>query len=416
MRKILILVSLLISFFTLVQAGWLQQYLGPVRLNDIDFPPNNTTTGFACGLQGLLVKTTNGGDTWVDEILNDVDTLYAINFPVNEIIGYIAGDRGRVVKTTNSGENWEVLNIGNPTDLFGICFPMNNDTGFVIGPNSLIMKTYDGGITWEDISFADPMKLNEVFFLNTRLGWIVGEYGAILRTTDGFAWTPLNSGVITELFGVYFCDSNLGWVVGADKICLRTTDGGENWEAINIPLPTNTILYSVIFPIDNNTGYVCGSSGNIAKTVDGGENWTTYNLGYDFYDIEFPLDNLVGWVCGQNAAIYKTTDGGWIEEIVSNDKNVEHTLHCTPNPFCQTTVIQVPSSINRKNQLTVNIYDITGKLIKSLFANPQTPTTSHHLVWDGRNNSNLPVKSGVYFLKAIIDNNITQPIKLVLLD
>jgi hypothetical protein len=56
----------------------------------------------------------------------------------------------------------------------------------------------------------------------------VGEYGSVLRTTDGGAtWTPQSSGTSHALEAVTFVDANTGTAVGHGGTILHTITGGE---------------------------------------------------------------------------------------------------------------------------------------------------------------------------------------------
>jgi hypothetical protein len=65
-----------------------------------------------------------------------------------------------------------------------------------------------------------------------------------------------------------------------------------------------------------------------------------------------------------------------------------------PNPFRESieAKLQIPSS---KLQTTIRIYDISGRLVKSL-AIPYAQS-SMHFIWDGRDNNSAQLPSGVYF-------------------
>ena len=63
--------------------------------------------------------------------------------------------------------------------------------------------------------------LNDVCFIDANNGWAVGEYGTIIRTTDGGDnWTVQLQGKTYALNGVYFTDANNGTVVGVGISCL----------------------------------------------------------------------------------------------------------------------------------------------------------------------------------------------------
>ncbi|MGH7229705.1 MAG: WD40/YVTN/BNR-like repeat-containing protein, partial [Nitrospiraceae bacterium] len=60
-----------------------------------------------------------------------------------------------------------------------------------------------------------PTDLIKIRFTSPKAGWIVGERGSILRTTDaGFTWVDQKNGTKASLFGLSFPDPNHGWASG----------------------------------------------------------------------------------------------------------------------------------------------------------------------------------------------------------
>jgi flagellar hook assembly protein FlgD len=47
----------------------------------------------------------------------------------------------------------------------------------------------------------------------------------------------------------------------------------------------------------------------------------------------------------------------------------------------------------------MRIYDVRGGLVRDLSAHA-VPAGRHSISWDGRNSAGVPVRSGVYFMKA----------------
>lgn len=75
-------------------------------------------------------------------------------------------------------------------------------------------------------------------------------------------------------------------------------------------------------------------------------------------------------------------------------------LNNYPNPFNPTTTINfISKSIIPDQKLKVNIYNIKGQIVKTLFNNT-IQTTHTTLEWDGKDNNNNIVSSGIYFCKA----------------
>jgi photosystem II stability/assembly factor-like uncharacterized protein len=60
-------------------------------------------------------------------------------------------------------------------------------------------------------------------------GVAVGEFGTILRTTDGgINWLPVFSGTDKHFRDVYFAGSERGFAVGDSGIVMRTDNSGLN--------------------------------------------------------------------------------------------------------------------------------------------------------------------------------------------
>ncbi len=69
---------------------------------------------------------------------------------------------------------------------------------------------------------------------------------------------------------------------------------------------------------------------------------------------------------------------------------------CKPNPFANT--ISISYALPYETMVSLNIYDVTGKLVKTLVAKRET-SGDHQLVWDGNSTASLKVGSGVYFIR-----------------
>ncbi|MEO0093995.1 MAG: FlgD immunoglobulin-like domain containing protein [candidate division WOR-3 bacterium] len=63
----------------------------------------------------------------------------------------------------------------------------------------------------------------------------------------------------------------------------------------------------------------------------------------------------------------------------------------------------------------IRIYDLSGKLVKTLSTSPQSLVNGHSLIWDGRDEANHRVAPGIYFLEYKT-NSETQRLKLAVLE
>src|SRR6476646_2094027 len=166
---------------------------------------------------------------------------------------------------------------------------------------------------WSAVNSGTANNLNGAHLLGSGTGFIVGEAGTILKTTDlGATWAPLTSGTTTTLHGVYLFDDDQGDAVGEQGLILRTTDGGAMWQTVASGVKDS--LGSVSFSGVN--GIWGGDSQTILYSTDSGASWQIGQTG--FFGGGFPgahmLSATVGFVAGQNSIfqpmIGATTDGG----------------------------------------------------------------------------------------------------------
>ena len=114
--------------------------------------------------------------------------------------------------------------------------------------------------------------------VDSRYGWLVGDGGLILRTSDGgVSWHALRQlpplGLLDGVdWRAVATQGNQVWIVGAPgSIVLHSADAGRTWhaQATGQTIP----LYAVDFrtPTD---GVAAGALGTILVTTDGGQTWT----------------------------------------------------------------------------------------------------------------------------------------------
>jgi hypothetical protein len=83
-----------------------------------------------------------------------------------------------------------------------------------------------------------------------------------------------------------------------------------------------------------------------------------------------------------------------------------------PNPFNPVTVI--PFSLEERGHVSINVYDVSGRLVRTLVNEVRETGIHSDVTWDGRNSTGDPVASGIYFYK-LITKNFAQARKMVLL-
>lgn len=201
---------------------------------------------------------------------------------------------------------WTEINPKVPkVDYYGIFFS-NKDVGFAVGEFGAIIKTTDEGNTWEDKSFQTEKTLLRVNGIGDNI-IIVGVDGIILRSSDaGNNWEQIESGTDANLWKIEMLNDSIGWVCGVGATLLKTTDGGSSWNKVIIPYQYN---YWDIEFLDTNIGYISSSYGIVLKTNDGGKTWYASETGdqSELYNIEIlNKTNLVS--AGASGEIYYSLD------------------------------------------------------------------------------------------------------------
>jgi hypothetical protein len=103
--------------------------------------------------------------------------------------------------------------------------------------------------------------------------------------------------------------------------------------------------------------------------------------------------------------------------LVSADDALEHinqTLYNYPNPFNPTTTISFSLNTEINEDTKLIIYNLKGQKIKTLI-NETISAGEHSIVWDGTDESNQPVSSGIYFYRLINDVNKSNIKKMLII-
>ena len=197
---------------------------------------------------------------------------------------------------------------------------INENIGWMMGDYGTILKTNDGGKNW---TFLDSKTNNMIYsfqFISQDTGWACAYEGIILKTIDGGEnWIRQDSGRAWFLNSICFVDKNKGWAVDASSQLFQTTNGGEYWTIQNF---SGQYLNSIFF-LNKDLGWICGSN-RIFKTSDSGQSWTSFDISlrYGIKEVIF-IDSLNGWGIGSFGSIAKTTDAGetWIEQLYTDADN-----------------------------------------------------------------------------------------------
>jgi len=153
--------------------------------------------------------------------------------------------------------------------------------------------------SWKQLKLpaaAAKIALHNLFFLDVKHGWAVGDKGLCLATEDGGdTWNVRDTGSGATLRCVWFQDVQTGWACGdgdanAPKASghivfgrplkagtlLSTSDGGKSWKTSWIPtnfdIPWIEASAAPLLQIGVSGGEF-HLDGDITRSLDGGKNW-----------------------------------------------------------------------------------------------------------------------------------------------
>ncbi len=308
---------------------WTQQISGTGTSMDAVFFIDNTT-GWAVGMLGEIIHTTNGGVSWTPQTSGVTSyTLTGVYF-VDANTGWAVSDGGDIINTTDGGATWSLqsndaswVSVQLPRSASVVSFPLFDITCvdaltcWVVGSDEIIGVSTDGGVTWtQQNGMALGSSLSRLKFTSATEGWAIGETLLLYTNDAGTTWSPepLPSGVYNSLAAINGLEL---WIVGYDtlngmhSVVATSNDGGLNWTDLGVF--TNSAGLMDVQMVNGNNGYAVGVTGTALKTNDGGVNWmplTTGIVSETLNAVDFPLDEFTGWAVGDMGAILQTTDMG----------------------------------------------------------------------------------------------------------
>lgn len=358
------------------QVTWVPQVSGTsVKLHAVQFLDANN--GYACGDNGTVIKTTDGGTTWTPANINTTIPVCDIYF-VSTSEGWAAvGDEnnssssGQIWHTTNGGTSWSQQTPSSTEARFGVSFASSAvgwQVGSKNGPINIDATTNGGATAWMNQSDSNIFGwLYKIDALSTSTAFSIGGAffpsvtGFIIKTTNGgSSWSQLNTGTIPFMNGIDMVNTSNGFVVGDAGFIMTTVNGGTNWTTQTSG--TTDTLQDVSF-VSTSVGLTCGFAGTIRRTINGGNNWTGETSGttQNLNGI-YALDTTTAWAVGDSGKVIKRTLA--ITGIQEQEKSYNN-VYVFPNPFSDHTTISFENPLNNKSSSLI-ICDMTGKIVKTI--------------------------------------------------
>ena len=367
----------------------------------------DTLNGWAAGDSGIVIHTSDGGNSWV---IQPTPFNYFIEylFFLNKRLGWgITHDFNYTTtvffKTTNGGTNWLASQYLDTTLLFNSIYFLDSLQGYLTGYSGLILKTTNAGAVWNrcfvDSNFFAQFPVKNVAFYNSQLGYGCGGVmdfaGVVWNTsTSGASWTawgvapePIN--FILPLNATTAIGTGGDFEFGASIV--KTTNSGVNWDYR--PLNIFGVGQKIAKRTPSESWIPMGFSQRWAATFDVFNSWSQISAPdtTSIYDAVF-IDSMHGWAFGSSGAIYKyNTSANGIKITQNNLPSEPELLQNYPNPFNPSTTIVY--RLSKPSLVKIILYDILGREVKDLFVGSQN-SGEYNFRFDAEG-----LASGIYFYK-----------------
>ncbi|KAK3275354.1 hypothetical protein CYMTET_16511 [Cymbomonas tetramitiformis] len=244
---------------------------------------------------------------------------------------WAVGDDDTLLFTHDGGSNWNATSSGidlqclTSSDCASYRWEsasfFDASIGWVVGNHGMVLYTSDGGATWgrQWLPVATPpdITLRAVQTVGSagRDVFSVGDQGVIVRTSDGgLNWRAQESPVSGDLSAISFIDSRRGWVSGdLGNRVLHTTDGGLSWGVQQVPELSGAVVLGSYFEPVRGIGWLAGTNGTVVMTSDAGFSWrrlATCTMA-DLRAVRVDVTTRYGFAAGREGAICFSEDAGF---------------------------------------------------------------------------------------------------------
>ncbi len=377
----------------------------------------DTMTAYAVSHGRSILRTTDRGETWFDLTapLSYVMPWNAVDF-CDSANGMAVGDYGALFTIRGGNMAGWCRYIAYGPSCLSVLYVDAADI-YVGADSGWIYHSLDSGRTWSSEKISD-WPIRSLFKWRGAYALPLPIYALTSHSICSkfeLPSTPWSENVLPQLQGLGsqaysggFCvGGNSGFIVGvggdlwASPLVLRKRSSDTSWVMVPSGVPGGGPLYGISAP-SADVVYACGAGSSIVKSTDGGSSWTQYQFPYmwvklpDLYSIHF-IDERHGFAVGEAGSIFYTSNGG-LTGVDEHEPNIpaDFVLEQNyPNPFNPTTVISY--KLSAVSNVTLKIFDILGREVKTLIDNEKQLAGKHSLRWDGTNRRGGRVGSGIYY-------------------
>lgn len=246
----------------------------------------------------------------------------------------VVGSGCSVFSTDDMGDSWDLLYQPPWNDwqfnLNALHF-INNDVGYVVGAYFTILKTTDGGYTWTDLSLPannSSDKYNDVYFLSADTGFVIEKNDRLLKTTDGGqSWNMILDSDSLSFDKIEFWDANSGYIsLQGASAYFRSLDAGLTWQLMPLNIPYPDFQVAELYFTSITDGHIAGGDDDgdkLLKTINGGDScYLVHDEWGNFYNRYLFLNRDTGFLLAQvywySNSLHMTMNAGEDWELIDD--------------------------------------------------------------------------------------------------
>jgi len=197
--------------------------------------------GWAVGEYGTILRTTDGGEHWRQiKRTHTPSWLYGVAM-IDDLRGFAVGHDETILRTNDGGETWFVRQSpvprqpnGWPAAYRAVAFA-DARRGWIVGDGGTILQTTDGGNSWQldQLDLPDEVvemaSFEDLTVSDDGTAWAVSPVALLSKRSKESHWRVASSGGLGWHRAACFLDASTGWLVGERGLMLHTSDGGQTW-------------------------------------------------------------------------------------------------------------------------------------------------------------------------------------------
>ncbi len=366
----------------------------------------------------IVLHTSDGGNSWREVFERDTFCMgFGRRFSrVRDL--HVFGDRSAVAAaglgshwcdpqssyllfSGNAALGWQSQTDYRQAQLFALHAIDRNNIWFLpelrSGDPLRLLFTSDMGRTFTMRTFPSltvgDVQHGDIFFYDSRNGWVAAGGGFVARTTDGGqSWQRSGQGVISgRMRAVHFVSQSRGWVGGENLY--ETSDGGASWQIRDMGFSGD--IHDIAFTSPTH-GWAVGDNGVIRHTTNGGQSWiseTPPRSNYIQLSSISMINDTVGWAVGGAGFIIKVQSGQSSSIRVHGPAAEKSAI---VSILAANSSLQLSFDVTQRSEVSLSLINFSGRVIHSLTADI-SPNNQQLSINTGA------ISSGMYILSYTLD-------------